>query len=355
MLNANVLLLIHLLQSPASRLIGWRLSDDDLLSVLELEQAGFVTRVPHAGNAVCPQCFSPASLVSSVSGMSLANVAIGMVPTDYIDATSATADSAPLNKLGGDRLMIHCGECGLLEVANERGFGWELVAHRFVAQLAHLLKLAGQVTELEAQTWHLGYRITRKDRHHCWFLTGRPGALLERMEQRKGQHLLLTINQLWLRERAWPTSVAAINIADHLHLVNNQLTLADATNNPLADWLEQLMPRVSSRKSPAKRGSRLANIEVLEQELVEYLRGRCSAERSADDHQTKQSKSTSGRSSSSAPLSQKDLAKLTALSPVSVNRCLNDPAAQKLQLLWKYATGEVPIDDGVFWHLLRGR
>jgi hypothetical protein len=92
-------------------------------------------------------------------------------------------------------------------------------------------------------------------------------------------------------------------------------------------WEESHQPNRQVRT--LKRGTRAAKIDMLTEEMIAHLQA---AKAHAD------SSMDFGRAPELLPRpSQKDLADRTGLTPSDVSRCLRDPSARELQILWKTA------------------
>jgi hypothetical protein len=91
-----------------------------------------------------------------------------------------------------------------------------------------------------------------------------------------------------------------------------------------AGWVE-----TSKRKSPRKRGARVAKIELLTKALTEHLRAARS--QAIDTRDLKRDPILLPRPS------QKRLAELTGMTAPDVSRCLNDPSATLLRVYWQWA------------------
>jgi hypothetical protein len=93
-----------------------------------------------------------------------------------------------------------------------------------------------------------------------------------------------------------------------------------------------------ARKPPCKRAERAGKIETLVREIAEHLRA-------AHDHAFT-TRDTSGTPELLPRPSQQDLAKRTGLTETDVSRCLKDPAARELRLLWEAA---LELDKVLGW------
>jgi hypothetical protein len=96
----------------------------------------------------------------------------------------------------------------------------------------------------------------------------------------------------------------------------------------LALWWEESHPSKRQARS-LKRAPRAAKIDLLTNEMIAHLRAAKAHAQSCMDF---------GKAPELLPRpSQQDVAKRTGLTPSDVSRCLRDPSARELQILWKTA------------------
>jgi hypothetical protein len=101
---------------------------------------------------------------------------------------------------------------------------------------------------------------------------------------------------------------------------------------PTEDWLQWLQAASAAlpkKEPPRKRATRAAKIEALRKEMIDHLRA-------AHDH-ARATRDQTGTPRLLPRPTQKDLAKRVDISEYDVSRCLKDPAAHELRLLWEVA------------------
>jgi hypothetical protein len=114
-------------------------------------------------------------------------------------------------------------------------------------------------------------------------------------------------------------------------LADSKPLAATFLNPPATARLEDagLIRSAKSKRRVPKRGSRSCNIEKLQNELIEHLRG-------AQDH-ARASIQNGGMPTLLPRPNQKELGRRTRLSESNVSRCLSDPCARELRILWDLA------------------
>lgn len=214
---------------------------------------------------------------------------------------------------------VNCDGCGISRVEQWELRRWEIIVPVFVKRIAEVLGFVYPCgVSVPNAIWHLG---RRKNREYCLVRTvhwterklfqdtfGNKKATILIVPMRSDVHEMkeyLPNDAFSLEELLFPSAELALQ-------ANMDLIDAGVQETPLP------------KKSVRRRGSRLADIEKLTDELKLYYR---------------ESKASYDATGELLPcLTQSDLARLTNLPQPTISRCLNDTEATVLQLLWKNQT-----------------
>lgn len=239
-------------------------------------------------------------------------------PVDYI-----------CDEVGGRHGLIHCQDCGVTRVPEDKLARWEIDTPALLAATFRGLDLSIQ-ERVPGHLWQVGKARWAGHTREVWFArsfrSGTVAAVLQVLERRP-KAILFAPTEAW---------------ADRWQEVMPNLTLALESTLSFAGEFELDVAYVEGRivdaglgaaapavRRPKKRADRAANIEALKNELIQHLMA-------ARDHAFA-AKERTGEAKLLQRPSQKALGKRVGLSESDVSRCLNDDSARELNLYWETA------------------
>lgn len=236
-------------------------------------------------------------------------------------------DLVPITHGNAEFVYLPCARCGLSRVPPERLQQWSLHLPALFDWALHDLGVLGQRDEVVPQrVWRLGKTRWDGATWNVFFARGlrQPDAwgVVDRLQARSVLLVPTPIPGLDL-QRPRHTTVIDDLLSwdgcrfkfDHEQMVVRLRDVATASKRPV--------------KPRPRRSSRSTAIERLTQEMHEHLR-------SARDYAVT-TRDRSGVPELLPRPNQQDLARRLGLSEVSVHRCLHDPRARQLRLLWDLA------------------
>lgn len=228
----------------------------------------------------------------------------------------------------GSILYLRCPGCGIMTTTEAALRRWRFCFEQVLSILRDQLVLTGHPHELVSQRiWQLGRRSLRGN--SVSYLLGR--GLFRRDAARTLAAIRAPTRAVWLVPAKIPSREVLDLLGGPPVPLTDVLSWRDHAVHCDTSALEPVIPipPLTRVAPPRKRAPRAAAIEALERQLKDHLRA-------ARDHA--QFLLDQNREPVLLPRpSQKDLAKLTGLKAVSVSRCLHDPAANELRLLWEIA------------------
>lgn len=219
-----------------------------------------------------------------------------------------------------------CAECGIYEIEPQMLRRWKLRLEVLLERLAEKLELKGGVqTHFPKLLWRLGRKKAQDYFYVRRYLFSDRRVLRDELA-RMPKAILITGTDEMLEEIRF----------DHNHIsfalecvaeFDEQCELAmnfDALN----DILGELPQEKTSPQSAPRRGSREAKIKKLTQELERHIKDANDLAKVTGDQ---------GRLEFLPCPTLEELAKRTKMNKMDVSRCLKDPNAKYLQLLWEKA------------------
>lgn len=229
------------------------------------------------------------------------------------------------------KLYWNCADCGLVATDELSLRRWRFCFDRLQQVLRDGLALSGSVQEIvPRRIWQLGRRNFRGSSYTCLLARG--------LGRRDAMDLLATI-KLPLRAviivpARLPCQAVVGRLAGPVISLSDVLRWQDNAFHCDATAIDEQLPAeplASPPPSPRprKRAGRAAAIEQLRRQLTEHLRA-------ARDH-AQATLELHGQAALLPRPTQKVLAKWTGLKAVTVSRCLRDPEARELRMLWEMA------------------
>lgn len=220
------------------------------------------------------------------------------------------------------KAFFTCPTCGILPADTEHLRRWTFHTQAFVARVAQLIDASATAqTLIPDRLWLLG-RYRRDTRSRNVLLAC--GATRPDWSQLL-QSITLPARSIWL---LGPLAAARNSLPETLPLATivrwtGGLELDHAAFD---DFFAE--PDTPKKRPTAKRAGRSAAIEKLRKQLIEHLRAAREYARDTQDQ---------GEARLLPRPTQSHLATATGLTNAAISRCLSDPAARELQLLWRTA------------------
>lgn len=244
------------------------------------------------------------------------------------------------SRTGRMHAYLPCPECGPVEVRPDHLKRWTVDAAALVAVLASAAGIAGAAEEVGAgRLWRAGKASWGGRPREVYFARHvqegcRPAVLAELARRPKALVFVPTEETA----RRWGDGTPKLVIALEAVLSLGSDVLEFDTSYVEARLADAGLLDAPARKPPRKRAERAGKIEALVRELAEHLRA-------ARDHAFT-TRDTLGTPELLPRPSQQDLAKRAGLTETDVSRCLKDPAARELRLLWETA---LELDKVLGW------
>ena len=220
------------------------------------------------------------------------------------------------------KAFFTCPACGILPAETERLRRWTFHASAFVAHVAQLIDATATAqTLIPDRLWHLGrYRRDTRSRNVLMAC----GATRADWSQLVNS-ITLPARPIWL---LGPLAAAQQQLPDALSLAavarwTGELELDHAAFD---DFFAE--PETPKKRPAAKRAGRSAAIEKLRKQLIEHLRAAREYARATQDQ---------GEPRLLPRPTQTHLASASGLTNAAISRCLSDPTARELKLLWQTA------------------
>lgn len=265
-----------------------------------LQAGGLVRATTEAGSVDCPDCSRRCRV-------------------EYI------ADAS-----GAQRGYINCRDCGLAEVPSNLLQRWEIDTPAMLASIFADAKLAIE-PQVPPHLWQVGKANwagrSRQILFARSFRSGRCDQAIDVLERHKMAVVFAPTDAGAAR---WHQAAGnlVIPLDAVVSLDGDQIVLdVDDVEGRIVDaGMGSASPK---KKSPKKRGERLADIEALRSAMIEHLRSACDyAYTTKDQH---------GEPRLLPRPTQKALGKLVGMNESKVSRCLNDEKADELRLYWAMA------------------
>jgi hypothetical protein len=240
----------------------------------------------------------------------------------------------------GPRTVLTCPECGPQAVPEARLRRWEVDAGGLASQAATAARLKGGAEEIvPRRLWRLGAANVAGRSREYLFLRVLPGmgqaAATEVLARHSAAVLFLPTEQSGLN---WRDNPANVRVALESVLTEENSALA-FDHGPVADAIAgKVRPPAKKQVKPPKRSPRETKIAQLEREMKKHLRA-------AREHAWSLISAKKPPQLLPRP-AQQFLAALTGMSESSVHRCLHDPEAVFLKLLWDTA---LDLEQVIHW------
>lgn len=235
-------------------------------------------------------------------------------------------------RTGRPHAYIPCPECGPVEVSPDRLRRWLVDVTGLLGALAAAAGIRGPTGEVvPGRLWRIGRATWAQRSREIYFArhvhAPNRDTLVAEMSRRP-KSLLFVPTEANVRNWGGATTNLVLALESVLTLGPDALTFDHSfVESRLSD--AGLTGEVKTKRKPRKRGERAAKIEALKKELIQHLLA-------ARDH----ARATADRSGTPKLLprpAQKQLARLAGLTESDVSRCLADPEARELRLLWETA------------------
>lgn len=226
---------------------------------------------------------------------------------------------------------LACPQCGPVRLEPHHLGRWNVNLGRLWETVFERLEMALHVQErIPARLWRLGrWRCDEAD----WEIM--IGRLLWRPSSEHciakfrfaPRTVLFVPARIPERGRSLPDSVRVISLRDVLSWVDNRLVF---DNTQIASHLESapVTASVRPKRPPQRRAERAATIERLVRLLKEHVQAAREYARTTAEH---------GAAELLPRPTQRELAQMAEVPEMTVSRCLRDPAARELKLLWELA------------------
>lgn len=221
-----------------------------------------------------------------------------------------------------EKALFSCSACGIVPADLEKLRRWTFHASRFVEHVARLIDATATVqTLIPKRLWLLGrYRRDTRSRNVLLACrTTRPDW------SKLVNTITLPARPIWL---LGPHAATRANLPETLSIsaVIQWAGELELDHAAFDDFF--IDPDTPKKRPAAKRAERSAAIEKLRQYLIEHLR-------SARDYAV--ATQDQGEPRLLPRPTQTQLAAATGLTNATISRCLSDPTARELQLLWRTA------------------
>lgn len=228
---------------------------------------------------------------------------------------------------GGRRVVNRC-ECSIYPLKPEQLRSWRVVTPVLIQKIGEAMEFKPPFTESLSQlVWSFG-RKSRREFYFVGNLTSEDDAAVKGFLMPYPTAVLLAATD-WTRQKLGNMlpnnlcfSLEAMATLDESCRLHVDMAEIDAMLSP---------PEVEVKRRRAKRGNRAANIEKVTAEMKEHCR-------MSKDHYY-----THGRLLPRP--TQAELARRVGLRQNEVSRCISDPDATILQLLWKECENEKYVLD----------
>jgi hypothetical protein len=238
----------------------------------------------------------------------------------------------PNPQTGQQQGYVSCPECGVVKVELDRLRRWAVDAAALLTAVAKAAGVLGPASEvLAGRLWRVG-KVNWADRprevYFACFVDAESRPTLAAVMTHRPKAVLFVPTEETVRHWGSVTPNLVLALESVVSLGPNDFTFDRAfIESRLTDAGLTAAPR--ARPAKQKRASRAGKIERLRKELVRHLVA-------ARDHAKATMDGTGAPKLLPRP-TQKVLAKLAGISETDVSRCLQDPQAQELRLLWDAA------------------
>jgi hypothetical protein len=252
----------------------------------------------------------------------------------------ARVEFARSSRTGRTHAYLPCPECGPVEVRPDHLKRWTVDAAALVAVLARAAGIAGTAQEvLAGRLWRVGKASWGGRPREAYFARHvhegcRPAVQAELARRPKALVFVPTEEAARRWGDGTPNPIIALEAVLSLGTEGPEFD----TSYVEARLFDAGLLDAPARKPPRKRAERAGKIEALVREIAEHLRA-------ARDHAFT-TRDTLGTPELLPRPSQQDLAKRAGLTETDVSRCLKDPAARELRLLWETA---LELDKVLGW------
>lgn len=244
------------------------------------------------------------------------------------------------SRTGRTHAYLPCPECGPVEVRPDHLKRWTVDAAALVAVLASATGMQGPFEDVVAgRLWRVGKTSWGGRPREAYFARRvhegcRPAVLAELARRPKALVFVPTEEAAGRWGDGTPNPIIALEAVLSLGTDCPEFD----TSYVEARLFDAGLLDAPARKPPRKRAERAGKIEALVREIAEHLRA-------ARDHAFT-TRDTLGTPELLPRPSQQDLAKRAGLTETDVSRCLKDPAARELRLLWETA---LELDKVLGW------
>lgn len=241
------------------------------------------------------------------------------------------------------RGYIHCPLCGIQEIDLRRTKRWSIdVPTLLHASFGKLIAGNSSISPLTERLWRVG-RINLAGRSRDVYFTHcfrqRDGQPVVAEMSRRPKAVLFAPTDTTVRRLNGSVQCQTIPLDESLDSVEESLVLD-------VDYIESLLADDAAAEpaKPRKRANRAAKIELLENEMIQHLRG-------ARDYAFSADARGDGPELLPRP-TQRELGLRCGLSESDVSRCLKDETAKYLRLLWATA---LQLDQIMRWETPSGK
>lgn len=240
------------------------------------------------------------------------------------------------------RGYIHCPLCGIQEIDLRRTKRWSIdVPTLLQTSFGKLIAGNASISPLTERLWRVG-RINLAGRSRDVYFTHcfrqRDGQQVVAEMSRRPKAVLFAPTDTTVRRLNGSVQCRTIPLDESLGSVEESLALD-------VDYVESLLADDAAAEpaKPRKRANRAAKIELLENEMIQHLR-------SARDFAFAADARGDGPELLPRP-AQRELGQRCDMSESDVSRCLKDPTADYLRLVWATA---LHLDQIMRWQTPTG-
>lgn len=223
----------------------------------------------------------------------------------------------------------YCNDCGPVPISHNSLLRWELCLEALLHATAEAMHIRGRVEEIIPDLlWRLGRKRNTEYLYLRRFSVAEKREVLSVLARKPKCVLLVPTENVARRLRQeldFPQVLALEAFASI-----NECGDFDANTIVLGDLTDSDTARIPTKKTAAspKRAARAANIEKLALALESHLK-------SAREHAI--ATTDRGNMEILPRPTQAQLAKMAGLTSMDVSRCLRDPEAKLLRMLWEKA------------------